>query len=74
MGDSVLLLSLELLYEKVTKKNETVGLIKFHSFFLKFGGVVSTYFAGLLIHYTHRWDLTFYYLSVITVIWCIVFV
>lgn len=35
---------------------------------------MSSYFAGFMIDYTGRWDVVFYYLGIITAIWCILFV
>lgn len=40
----------------------------------QFGGIVATYLAGWLMKDTNRWDIIFYYIGGITLVWSLLFV
>lgn len=46
----------------------------FDTFNLKAGGALASLLSGMLIHYTGRWDVVFYFLAAILVVWWILFV
>lgn len=40
----------------------------------KAGGALASFISGMLIHHTGRWDVVFYFIAVVLVIWLILFV
>ncbi|XP_031629153.1 putative inorganic phosphate cotransporter isoform X2 [Contarinia nasturtii] len=37
------------------------------------GSFISSYLAGIVIYQTGRWDIVFYFLAIVTVVWCLLF-